>query len=95
MTLKLLHRNVELGEITEVTEEFPWVSGQFAAFPAAQGFKASFDFMTDEDRATEDPPFSDDLLSDENWFVMDQRGEVQGISMPAVHPDGEICWRRR
>lgn len=49
--------------------------------------------MTDEDRGQEDPPFGEDYLNPENWFVVEETGRKRGIEIPAVNHDHSIDWR--
>jgi hypothetical protein len=92
---KLFFRDLCLGEITDVEGEFPWMSGTLQPAPAAEPFGAFFRWMTDEEHASQEPPFEADLLDDDNWFIQDEHGSKTGITVPAVYGDGLISWRWR
>src|SRR5262245_56031305 len=95
--LKLLWKSRELGSVSDVSGEYPWMHGAFK--PATlldEGFQALFIFLMDEERSNEEPPFNEELLDEGNWWLLDTRGNRWGISLPAVHLDeGTISWRWR
>ncbi|MCW3098219.1 MAG: hypothetical protein JWL77_3837 [Chthonomonadaceae bacterium] len=91
MTMKLYHKELLLGEITDVGTDQPWMMGSIQFTPQAATYQDFFAFMTDESNAMEEPPFSEDLL--ENWFIEDELGKKQEIEFPAVHEDNTIEWR--
>jgi hypothetical protein len=92
--LKLFWMENEIGVITAVVGDFPWMSGQVELSPFATGLSEFFDFMVDEDAGN--PPFAEDLLLPENWWVLDSEGARKGIDIPAVYrQEGTISWRWR
>ncbi len=93
MRLKLYHRDTLLGDITNVSQEGVWMSGDLVPTPAAAAYRDFFTYMTDENKGQEDPPFGEDYLDPENWFVVDDGGRKRGIEVPAVHADQSIEWR--
>ena len=92
--MKLYHHDRLLGEISGPGVDGRWMVGGIALLPDAEPYLSFFEFMTNEDQGWIDPPFSEDLLDEENWFV-EENGQMQGISVPAIHSDGTIYWRWR
>jgi len=70
------------------------MSGDFSPRPEAAAYANFFAYMVDEANSAEDPPFDDDLLDPENWYV-DEEGKKRGIEIPAIYNDGLIAWRWR
>jgi hypothetical protein len=94
--MELLYRSRNLGTITKVEGEGFWMYGRFSPGPAVTRELAEFfRFMTSEEGHSKDPPFSDELLADESWEVIDDSGTRRGITLPFVHPDKLIAWRWR
>ena len=80
----------------DLAGDFPWVSGRFEPTNLDDIFRGLFAFLVDEDGSTDEPPFADELLDEEQWWLADGRGKRWGISLPAVHlDDGTIAWRWR
>jgi hypothetical protein len=92
--MKLYYRDTFLGDISVIEAEGVWTSGEIELSPKAADFRQFFGYMTDETKAMEEPPFGDDLLNPENWYV-EENGQKRGIEVPAVHTDGSIEWRWR
>ena len=94
---KLVWKRLELGSVSDVTGEYPWMHGVFK--PAAgfdDKFRGLFTFLVDDERSNEEPPFGEELLDEGNWWLLDTRGGRWGIALPAVHLDeGSISWRWR
>jgi hypothetical protein len=93
MRLKLYHRDTLLGEITNLSQEGVWMSGDLETTPAAATYRDFFAYLTDENKGQEDQPFGEDYLNPENWFVVEDDGRKRGIEVPAVHADQSIDWR--
>lgn len=91
--MKLYHGAVLLGEIGNISQEGSWMYGELVKTPAASQYEDFFAWMTDEEKQSEDPPFSDDYLNPDNWSIEDETGKRRGIEVPAVHDDGSIEWR--
>ena len=53
MRLKLYHRDTLLGEITNVSQEGVWMSGDLKPTPAAEAYRDFFSYMTDESKGQE------------------------------------------
>jgi hypothetical protein len=92
--MKLYHGDRFLGDISQVGVEGVWMNGEIKLSPSAADYHPFFEFMTDETRGAEAPPFGEDLLDPENWYV-EENGQKRGIEVPAVHRDGSIEWRWR
>lgn len=94
--MKLIHDDIVLGTITDVSGESFWMSGTLSMASSAPGsYREFFDFMTDENNNNVDPPFGPDLLDEDRWFIEQNDGSRRGIAIPAVYPDGLISWRWR
>jgi hypothetical protein len=89
--MQLYFRDVNLGEVTEEGQDFPWQLGTLTPNANIEAFRAFFNHLTDEEQ-TEDPPFAHDLLDDSNWSMVSDSGVKRGIMVPAVHPDNSIWW---
>jgi hypothetical protein len=93
--MKLYHRDVLLAHITSVSPDGVWMNGDVEFTPQAAPFQSFFSFMTDGSKSHQDPPFAEDLLEDDNWFIEDAAGARRGITMRAIHKDKTIEWRWR
>ncbi len=94
--LRLYFKDRELGYIENMSVDWPWINGSFR--PSLEGKKMAdfFAFMANEDGDFDkDPPFPDDLLDDENWWVVEEDGRRRGISVPAIHDLDFAVWRWR
>lgn len=92
---RLFFRETCLGNIKNVYGESHWMSGSLLPSHDAGSFQDFFRWMVDEANSSIDPPFDEALLNEENWFIELETGDKIGISLPAVHEDGEIGWRWR
>src|SRR4051812_35298538 len=93
---RLFWRDTDLGEVGDLTADYPEMWGAFVPGPGLDTtFQGLFAFVVDEDRIGEEPPFADELLDDENWWLVDGGGTRWGIFLPAVYADGAIGWRWR
>jgi hypothetical protein len=94
--MRLLHNDRLIGTVTDLSEEGVWMNGTLRlASDLPSVYRDFFAFMTNESRGDEDPPFDDDLLDDETWFVADDDGTKRGIDIPAVHDGDFVTWRWR
>jgi hypothetical protein len=93
MRLKLYHRSILLGEITHISQEGAWMSGDLEPTPALEDYRVFFNYMTDESKGQEEPPFGDDYLDPNTWIIVDNSGKNRKIEVPAVHSDNSIEWR--
>ena len=93
--MKLLFQKTCLGEIDDLFFDQPEVHGSFRPASGIDDFQRLFRWMVDEDNSSKEPPFDDELLNDDNWFVIDDAGQKRGITLPGVYDDGEIIWRWR
>ncbi|PEB47830.1 hypothetical protein CON65_10545 [Bacillus pseudomycoides] len=95
--MKLYFKDIELGEITEVHTDTPWMYGTIHLNKNSKPFQEYFRGMIDEehefDFESTDPEFSDER----NWSVFDENeGTYLGIALPAIHiEDTAIAWRWR
>lgn len=90
--MKLLHRNKVLGIIKNVFPEEMGLAGDIELSPAAEPYKPLFDFLVDEERNHEDPPFSEELL--DGWSIEDDDGTEKPIWVPALTNNYKIImWR--
>lgn len=90
--MKLFHRSKLIGEIKNVEYSDMWFAGNIELLPAAEPFKPLFDFLIDEERNHEDPPFNEETL--EGWSIEDDQGENHSIFAPAIDNNyTTIEWR--
>jgi hypothetical protein len=78
-----------------MSREFPWMYGTLLPTAEAAAFQELFRWMVAEENVSTNPPFDEALLDEENWFIEQEDGEKVGISLPAVHAEGEIGWQWR
>lgn len=91
---RLYWRDRELGTISGVVGDFPWMYGDFTPTAVDPAFREFFEFMSDEDAG--EPSFDEALLDEANWWLIGLNGERRGIVVPAIRLDeGEIAWRWR
>lgn len=95
--MKLLFKGEEVGEVHSVDYDFPW---WYARFVPAHSFEDQFRSVFN--RLTKDEPDDDcwegvnpELVDEENWHLQEEDGELRSISLPAIHSDNVIAWRRR
>lgn len=94
--MKLLFSGSEIGTIANIEGEGFWMHGQFTPHRGINPELAEFfRFMTSPDSFSQDPSFSEKLLNEENWELLDDDGRKRGIALPAVQTDGLISWRWR
>lgn len=94
--MKLYWKNTFIGTITEISGDFPWMSGTFHPLEIDNNMRDFFNFMTDEENGYQEPPFPEDLLDDFNWTIENDKNECKGIYVPAVYlGDSTISWRWR
>lgn len=68
------------------------LAGNIELLPEAELFKPLFDFLIDEERNHEEPPFSEELL--QGWSIEDDDGVEREIFAPAVDNNyTTIEWR--
>lgn len=90
--MKLLHRSKLIGEISNVEVSDMWFVGEIHLLPAAEPFKPLFDFLIDEERNDQEPPFSEEVL--EGWSIEDADGVTHSIFAPAIDNNyTTIEWR--
>lgn len=97
-TYKLFHGTTELGMITNLYGDQPWVGGDYAPSDAANSYRDFFEHFTDEDRDLPDigGQYPDTFFDDTLWMIVDVDGKCIPIWLPAVHwSDGDISWRWR
>lgn len=93
--MQLYFMNEYLGNITDISVEGVWINGTFTPSESAKKFSDFFAYMVDEEKGFEEPPFSQNLLDENNWYVINKGGSRLGIDVPAVYTDGFITWRWR
>ncbi len=92
--MKLFYKELVVGTIEALSIEGLWVTGNIILNKDGEKFRLFFDYITNEKRGWEKPPFDADLLADENWTVEEASGR-RGISLPAISLNGTISWRWR
>ncbi len=80
--MKLLHRTKTIGLIKNIDPDGSGFVANIELLPDAEPFKPLFDFLIDEERISEEPPFSEDVL--EGWSIEDENGVVHSIFAPAI-----------
>lgn len=93
--MRLFFQKTYLGEIGDLFFDQPEVHGAFSPASEIDDYQRLFRWMADEDNSSKEPPFDDDLLNDDNRFVIDDAGQTRGITLPGVYDYGEIIWRWR
>lgn len=93
--MKLYCINEFLGDISSVTVDGMWITGMITAAEAMEKFKKFFAALVDEENDFNKANYPKQWLEDHNWFMVDKDNKKKGIYIPAVYPDGEICWKWR
>lgn len=89
-TYKLFYKDALIGNISEVTTDWPWFIGDIEVTSAFEEFRAGFDFLNDEDNPDR---FAGELPIDlENWFIEDEDGNRVPADV-SVHEGKEVWWR--
>ncbi|EEL51854.1 MULTISPECIES: hypothetical protein [Bacillus cereus group] len=85
--MKLYFKDIELGQITEVSANSPWIYGTIHLNENSKPFHEYFRGMVDEEIEIEfdfevaDPEF----LAESNWSILDENeGKYLGIDIPAI-----------
>ncbi|MBZ5518839.1 hypothetical protein [Bacillus sp. KS1] len=92
----LYYQNECLGKIEGVAVEGPWAYGKIIPNDKMENFKDFFRAVIDEDDPFAIEKFDDNLLDDDNWFIVDDEQKRVGISLPGIYEeDNEINWRWR
>ncbi|MEW4023036.1 hypothetical protein AB4Y69_04830 [Bacillus sp. YAF8] len=92
----LYYQNECLGKIEGVAVEGPWAYGKITPNDKMENFKDFFRAVVDEDDPFAIEKFDDNLLDDDNWFIVDDEHKKVGISLPGIYEeDNEINWRWR
>lgn len=90
--MKLLHQSKPIGMIKNIDPDGMGFVADIELLPAAEPFKPLFDFLIDEQRNSQEPPFSEELL--EGWSIEDENGVVRAIFAPAIDNNyTTIEWR--
>lgn len=90
--MKLFHRGKEIGEIKNVEGSEMCFAADISLSSEAERFKPLFDFLIDEERNHEEPPFSEEIL--EGWSIEDDQGINHPIFAPAIDNNyTTIEWR--
>ena len=89
------HGDFVVGSIHSVNYDFPHYYAKFTADTSNEDYRNLFAFLMDEN-ANGDPPFSAELLDEENWWIKMPDGSRVDISLPAIdYDDGTTDWRTR
>lgn len=90
--MKLFYRKKLIGLIKNVGPNEMGLTGNIELLPEAEPFIPLFDFMVDEERNHQEPPFSEELL--EGWSIEDDQGVERSIFVPAIDNNHTtIDWR--
>lgn len=90
--MKLLHRGTPIGIVTNKQPDEMGCCGHIQLLPAAEPFKPMFDFLIDEERNHENPPYNEEWL--EGWSMEDDDGKIQEIFIPCIDNNyTTIEWR--
>lgn len=92
-TMKLYHNNELMGTIENVGMEGLWMLGELTLNPAADKYKEMLDFLVDEERNHQNPPYPMEDL--EGWSIEYEEGMMRDVlGPPAVHDNyTNIAWR--
>lgn len=96
--LILCHGSHELGTVTNLAGEQPWIQAVFRPKPIAYQYRAFFGVCVDDEADFPEPggQFPETYFDDELWIVRNEAGQNHGIWLPAVYWDEqEISWRWR
>lgn len=90
--LKLIHKEKLIGIIENPMPDELAMVGEISLCAEAKHYSDLFSFFRDNERKwSEEPPFSEDLLSD--WFVEDENGNRSKTDVPVITEDNQIWWR--
>ena len=93
-TYTLCWREFELGQISDVSTDSPWLIGAFAPSSAANQFRDFFAALVSEDEPLPNlEEFPPEWLDDANWYLKNANGQSRGVCVPAVHWPDEIWWQ--
>lgn len=94
--LSLVWKGKHLGVVELSDTDQPWYHGNFVPSALDSVFADFFNFIVNEENARKEPPFPEELLADDYWFLESEAGKIIPISMPAVYlSEGKISWRER
>lgn len=95
--MKLYFKDIELGDITEVSTDTPWMYGTIHLNENSKPFHEYFHGMVDEDNEFDFEVADSEFLAESNWFILDENeGKYLGIDIPAIYiEDTTIAWRWR
>ncbi|WP_369903467.1 hypothetical protein [Bacillus manliponensis] len=95
--MRLYFKNIEIGEITEVFGDTPWMYGTIHLNKNSKPFQEYFREMVNEESTFDFESMNPEFLDDESWSVFDEDEEQYlGIGIPAIHmEDTTIAWRWR
>lgn len=91
--MELLFKEEILGKIEDISEESFWMYGKFKAYDSYHKYKDFFEIMVSEEDADIEE-VNVDFLEETNWFISIDK-EIKEISIPAIHSDGCMAFRRR
>ncbi|WP_410981582.1 hypothetical protein [Bacillus cereus] len=95
--MKLYFKDIELGKITEVSTDAPWMHGTIHLNENSQPFHEYFRGMVDEENEFDFEVVDPEFLAEGNWSILDKNeGKYLGIDIPAIYiEDTTIAWRWR
>jgi hypothetical protein len=94
--LRLIWKGKLLGVVELSGTDQPWFHGKFVPIDLDPLLVDFFNFIVNEEYANKEPPFPEELLADDYWFLESESGKIIPISLPAVYlSEGNIIWRRR
>jgi hypothetical protein len=88
---KLYHRTKLIGIIKNVFVDGLEMGGDVELAAEAEPYKPLFAFLTDDEKAMQEPPFPESML--EGWFIEDEQGVRREIGAPAISAEMEVYWR--
>ncbi len=95
-SFRLFWKDKELGTIIGLSADQPEIYGTLDPPKLKQPFRKMYAFMADENNYDKDLPVDAELLNDENWYLLDGRGNRWEIFLPAIYPeDFMVSWRWR
>ncbi|MGG3519759.1 hypothetical protein ABES33_07150 [Bacillus pseudomycoides] len=95
--MKLYFKDIELGEITELSADPPWMYGTIHLNEKSKPFHEYFHGMVDEDNEFDFDSADPEFLAESNWSILDENeGKYLGIDIPAIYIENTIiAWRWR
>ncbi|MBC6976138.1 hypothetical protein H9I32_28365 [Bacillus sp. Xin] len=95
--MKLYFKDIELGDITEVSADTPWMHGTIHLNENSQPFHEYFRGMVDEEIEFDFEVADPEFLAESNWFIFDENEcKYLEIDIPAIYiEDTTIAWRWR